>query len=76
MKMKTCNFCLMLGFGVAASIGFTGCDSMDPPDARSGPVIFRPTYSGDQYEPPVYTSPIVVPATNAPAGTNATQNSR
>ena len=76
MKAGTRNFCLICGFGLASGMIISGCASMDPPDATSGPVIFRPTYSGDEFEPPVYTSPTVTPAKDAPPGTNATQNSR
>ena len=72
MKTKPRNAYLMPGLGfIAAVMVLAGCARLDPPDARSGPTTFRPTYSGDKVVQPVFTSPTVPSATNSLANTNS-----
>jgi hypothetical protein len=63
---------LALGLSTAAMvISLNGCASDQPPsNPNASPPYFKPTFSGDDHTPPVYTSPAVVPAnTNLPAVT-------
>jgi hypothetical protein len=73
MKIKIPVVGLILGLGCTiAALGLGGCSWLDPAGSRSGPTTMRPTYSGDESSPPVYTSPTVAPATNSVVNTNST----
>jgi len=61
---------LVLGLSVAAVVSsLTGCVSDEPSsNPNQSPPYFKPTFSGDDHTPPVYTSPSITPATtNLPA---------
>jgi hypothetical protein len=61
---------LVLGLSMAAVVSsITGCVSDEPASSpNQSPPYFKPTFSGDDHTPPVYTSPSVTPATtNLPA---------
>lgn len=61
MKTKTDGLFLMLGLGLSAAMVIaTGCAaSPDTSGRKHTPVNPNPTWSGDQHDPPVYTSPAV-----------------
>jgi hypothetical protein len=59
MKIKTGGLFLVLGLGLSAVIVVvSGCTAGPDTSARKhAPVNPNPTWSGDQHDPPVYTSP-------------------
>ncbi len=59
MKTKTNVLFLMLGLGLATAIvAATGCAAgPDTSSRKHAPFNPNPTWSGDQHDPPVYTSP-------------------
>jgi len=59
MKAKTNGLFLMLGLGLAVAIVVAaGCAAgPDTSSHKSSPTYSKPTWSGDQHDPPVYTSP-------------------
>jgi hypothetical protein len=67
-KIKTRRSFLMLSLGLLTAVavtGITGCVSGPfSSSLNQSPPDFKPTWSGDEHDQPVYTSPIVTPATN------------
>ncbi len=59
MKIKTDGLFLALGIGLSAAIvAATGCAAGPDTSARKhSPVNPNPTWSGDNHDQPVYTSP-------------------
>ena len=63
MKIKIGGLFLALGLGLAAAIVVaTGCAAgPDKSGIKHSPTNPNPTWSGDQHDPPVYTSPPTTP---------------
>lgn len=59
MKIKRAGLFLMLGLGLSAAIvAATGCAAgPDKSGRKHAPVNPNPTWSGDNHDQPVYTSP-------------------
>lgn len=73
MKIELSRSFVALGLGLSMAIlvmGITGCaDDQQSATIKHSPTYVKPTWSGDDHTPPVYTSPTITPATtNLPAG--------
>jgi len=71
MKIKTGSLLAALGLSTAIMVtGITGCaNGPFSSNLNGSPPNTKPTWSGDDHVPPVYTSPVVNPeSTNLPAG--------
>jgi hypothetical protein len=68
MKIKAGRLFLVLGLGLSTAAvvtGITGCTSGPfSSNLNQSPPYTKPTWSGDDHVPPVYTSPTVNPTTN------------
>jgi len=63
MKLKLDGLFLLLGLGLSAAIVLaTGCAATPDTSGRQhAPINPNPTWSGDNHDQPVYTSPATTP---------------
>jgi hypothetical protein len=68
LKIKACRSLLVLVLGLSTTVvvtGLTGCVSGPfSSNLNQSPPNYKPTWSGDDHNQPVFTSPTVTPATN------------
>jgi hypothetical protein len=66
MKINAGSLFVALGLGLSTALvvtGVTGCaDDQQSSNLKGSPPYTKPTWSGDDHVPPVYTSPAVSPA--------------
>ena len=72
MQMNLNRSSMALGLGLSLIMlgaGLTGCVNEKPSSSlKHSPAYEKPTWSGDEHTPPVYTSPTAPASTNLPAG--------
>jgi hypothetical protein len=73
MIIKVARLIVTLGLSVAfIVIGVTGCvHDQQSASLKESPPYTKPTWSGDDHDEPVYTSPAIPPASTNLSGANA-----